>query len=78
METLIIKVDNKENLAYLRELLLKLNFVIEIDGESSSKQNQITEYPNVGGKLHSYSDLSKAKKEETIWQEVVKEKHGTH
>ncbi len=74
METLIVKVDSKKNLEYLKELLLKLNFVVEIDAEPSAEQNQFTEYQNVAGKLRSYSDVAKMKEEETIWQKVVKEK----
>ena len=78
METLIVTVDNKKNLSYLKELLLKLNFVVEINTQPSSKQNQVIEHQNVAGKLHSYSNVDKLKEEETIWQKVVKEKHGTH
>lgn len=78
METLIIKVDNKKNLAYLKELLLKFNFVVEIDADSHSEQNQLTGYQNVAGRLSSFSDVKKLKEEETIWEKVVKEKHGVH
>jgi accessory colonization factor AcfC len=78
METLIIKVDNKKNLAYLKELLLKFNFVVEIDADSHSEKNQLTGYQNVAGRLSSFSDVKKLKEEETIWEKVVKEKHGVH
>lgn len=78
METLIIKVDNKKNLAYLKELLLKLKFVVEIDIQPSSEQNTFTESLNVAGRLSSFSDVSKLNEEEIIWQKVVKEKHGAH
>ncbi|MDO8965711.1 hypothetical protein [Algoriphagus sp.] len=78
METLIVKVDNKKNQAYLKELLLKLNFVVEVNTESFSEQNQLSGYPNVAGKLHTYSDANKLKEEETIWKKVVTEKHGIH
>jgi accessory colonization factor AcfC len=78
METLIIKVDNKKNLAYLKELLLKFNFVVEIDADPHSEQNQLTGYQNVAGRLSSFSDVNKLKEEETIWEKVVKEKHGVH
>lgn len=78
METLIIKVDNKKNLAYLKELLLKFNFVVEIDVDTHSEQNQLTGYQNVAGRLSSFSDVKKLKEEETIWEKVVKEKHGVH
>lgn len=78
METLIIKVDNKKNLAYLKELLLKFNFVVEIDADSHSEQNQFTGHQNVEGILSSFSDVNKLKEEETILDKVVKEKHGVH
>lgn len=78
METLIIKVDNKKNLAYLKELLLKFNFVVEIDSEGYSEQNQFSEQQYVAGRLSSFSDVKKLKEEETIWEKVVKEKHGVH
>lgn len=78
METLIVTVDNKKNLSYLKELLLKLDFVVEINTQPSSKQTQALENQSVAGKLHSYSKVDKLKEEEAIWQKVVKEKHGIH
>jgi hypothetical protein len=78
METLIIKVDNKKNLAYLKELLLKFNFVVEIDSERYSDQNQFSGHQYVAGRLSSFSDVNKLKEEETIWEKAVKEKHGIH
>ena len=78
METLIVKVDSKENLTYLKELLGKLNFVVEIDAEFHSTENFSVPNPSVAGRLGSYSDVNKIKEEEGVWEKVSKEKYGLH
>jgi hypothetical protein len=78
METLLIKVDTKENQAFLRELLLKFNFVFEVGGKSESVEKSELLTRNVAGVLNAYADMAKVKQEETIWEQVVKSKHGVH
>ncbi|KPQ13969.1 MAG: toxin-antitoxin system antidote component [Algoriphagus marincola HL-49] len=78
MEQLLIKVDTKENGAFLRELLQKFNFVVEIEQKTEEVQNSTTIEKNVGGALESYGDKEKVKEESSIWESVVKLKHGVH
>ena len=78
METLIVKVDNKKNLIFLRKLLLKFNFVVKVETSPSTESIHLTDRINVAGRLNHYSDTTKIKDENTIWQQVVKEKHDPH
>jgi hypothetical protein len=78
METLIVKVDSKKNLSYLKDLLGKLNFVVEIDAEFPSTETFSDPNPSVAGRLGSYSDVNKIKEEEAVWEKVVKKKYGLH
>jgi hypothetical protein len=78
MEILLVKVDTKENQAFLRELLLKFNFVVEVEGKSDSVQNALNVSKNVAGIFNSYSDKDKIKEEDSIWEKVIKQKHGIH
>ena len=46
METLVIKVDKKENVTFLRKLLKKLNFVVEVvEHETDPAKNTVNEFP---------------------------------
>ena len=78
METLHIKVDTKENKDFLRELLRKFDFVVEVEVQSDASNKMVAERKNVGGFLNSYADKEKVKEEKTIWEKVVKQKHGIH
>ncbi|MFC3415936.1 hypothetical protein [Algoriphagus hitonicola] len=78
METIIVKVDTEENRAYLKEFLLRFNFVREVDGEPIPLEKEKSESKNVAGTLQSYADSTKLKEEELVWEKIVKEKHGTH
>ncbi len=78
MEILLVKVDTKENQAFLKELLLKFNFVVEVEGKSDSVHNALNASKNVAGILNSYSDKDKMKEEVSIWEKVIKQKHGIH
>jgi hypothetical protein len=77
METLLVKVDNKKNSSFLRKLLRKFNFVVEVKTTPSDEPYTIPEIVNVAGRLHSYSNPSKKKSEKAVWEQVIKEKHGT-
>lgn len=78
METIIVKVDTKENQVYLKELLLKFNFVMEVDGESVTLQKELADSKNVAGILNTYADKTKLKEVESVWDKVMKSKHGVH
>ncbi|MCC5931165.1 MAG: hypothetical protein JJU28_18095 [Cyclobacteriaceae bacterium] len=78
METLIVTVDNKKNLSFIRKLLRKFSFVLEIKSTPSTEQSHLTNQVNVAGKLSHYADTSKIFDENTVWQQIVKEKHGPH
>ena len=78
METLIVKVNNKKNLIFLRKLLLKFNFVVKVETTPSTESIHLTDRINVAGRLNHYADATKIKDEKTVWQQVVKEKHGSH
>jgi hypothetical protein len=65
METLLIKVDTKENKAFLRELLQKFDFVVEVEVKSDSPKNPIAETTNVGGLLKAYADKEMTKDKKT-------------
>jgi hypothetical protein len=78
METLHIKVDTKENKDFLRELLQKFNFVVDVEAQSDSPKKTVAEIKNVGGFLNSYADKEKIKEEKSIWESVVKQKHGVY
>ncbi|EKB48630.1 hypothetical protein B879_02788 [Cecembia lonarensis LW9] len=77
METLLVKVDNKKNSSFLRKLLLKFNFVVEVKTTASSESYTFPEIVNVAGRLRSYADPSKKNSEKAIWEQVIQEKHGT-
>lgn len=56
MEKLLIKVDTKENGAFLKELLQKLNFVVEVELESDLPKKIEDEITNVGGLLQRFGN----------------------
>jgi hypothetical protein len=58
METLLIKVDTKENKEFLRELVHKFSFVLEV--KSNSPENPVAEIKNVEGSLHAFSEQEKS------------------
>jgi hypothetical protein len=77
METLLVKVDNKKNSSFLRKLLLKFNFVVEVKTTASTEAYTSPEKVNVAGRLHSFADFSKNKNEKAVWEQVIQEKYGT-
>ncbi len=78
METLLVKVDTKKNQTFLRELLLKFDFVLEVGGKPETVGHLEPGEKNAAGILSAYADKSKLKQEETIWEQVVKSKHEVH
>ncbi len=78
METLIVKVDNKKNRTFLKKLLHKFGFVIEVKTKPSIKSTNPTHTINVAGKLHQYANPDRMNQESSAWQKVAKEKHDTH
>lgn len=77
METLMVKVDNKKNSSFLKKLLQKFSFVVEVKSTPSEEADTLTDKVNVAGRLNSFSDLSKIKTEKDIWEKVIQEKYGT-
>jgi hypothetical protein len=78
METLIVKVDTKRSMAFLRKLLLNFNFVIEVKSAPSDNLIIESDRVNIAGRLHRYADVNKIIDEKMAWQKVVEEKHGAH
>ncbi len=74
METLVVTVDTKKNVNFLKKLLLKFNFVIDIKSRSSDRKPKAI--INVAGKLHAYADPSKQKQEKFAWEKIARDKHG--
>ena len=79
METLIVKVDNKKNVSFLRKLLLKFNFVLEVRTKTSVESvSELDRSDSVAGKLKQYSNVERLNEEKSVWEQVVKDKHGSH
>ncbi|WP_289029012.1 hypothetical protein [uncultured Algoriphagus sp.] len=78
METLLVKVDTKKNQSFIRELLLKFDFVLEVGDQSEMAEDSESGKRNAAGILKAYADKDKLKNEKAIWEQVVKMKHGVH
>ena len=78
MEMLVVKIDSKKNSSFLKKLLLKFNFVLEVKSTTSEDVHSVPEKINVAGSLNKFSDLSKMKNEKAVWEKVILEKHGTY
>ena len=77
MEMLVVKIDSKKNSSFLKKLLLKFSFVLEVKSTTSEDVHSVPEKINVAGSLNKFSDLSKMKNEKAVWEKVIHEKHGT-
>lgn len=78
MKTLIVKVDTKKNQDYLKELLQKFDFVVEVGEETSLRGEGGPEPKNMAGFLKSFADISKIEEETEVWEKVINERHGLH
>lgn len=78
METLLVKVDTKKNQSFIRELLLKFDFVLEVGDHSEMAEDSESGKRSAAGILKAYADKDKLKNEKAIWEQVVKMKHGVH
>lgn len=51
---------------------------MEVDGESVTLQKELADSKNVAGILNTYADKTKLKEVESVWDKVMKSKHGVH
>ncbi len=78
METILIKVDNKENMSFLLNLLRKLNFIAEIQQSTISKIGNLSKYASSpiqwAESKPSFSDFSGIWKDRQISLNQLREK----
>jgi hypothetical protein len=76
METILLKIDKKENVTFLKKLLKKLNFVVEVvDQEIDLKKDKVEELPLEEAKsTPSIDDFAGLWKDRDFTLETLREK----